>query len=106
MKEVNIQRVSLDPHRRLRVLPTSSRPSGYDYIYRDASSVRWDDLCGELYVHDAPEFSTVDEFQQIVAAVAREYGDQLMLSSSTSYVAVPSDVITALRERGVLDSGV
>jgi hypothetical protein len=60
--------------------------------------VRWDDVCGELYVHDVPEFSTVDEFQQIVAAVAREYGDQLIFASSTAFVDIPSDVIVALRE--------
>jgi hypothetical protein len=67
--------------------------------------VRWDDLCGELYVHDVPEFSTLDEFTQIIAAVAREYGDQLRLSPSTSYVDVPSDVINALRERTPVDGG-
>jgi hypothetical protein len=98
MQEVVIQRVGLDPHRRLRLRPTPSRPSGYNYIYRDASNVRWDDLCGELYVYDAPKFSNVDEFKQIVAAVAREYDDRLVLSSSTVYVDIPSEVIAALRE--------
>jgi|SRR5580658_1669586 hypothetical protein len=104
MREVIIERVRLDPHRRLRLRPTPSRVSGYESIYRSASKVRWDDLCGELYVHDVPEFSTVDEYKQIVAAVAREYGDQLILSPSTAYVDVPSDVITALRERGPVNS--
>jgi hypothetical protein len=98
MREVIIERVRLDAYRRLRLRPTPSRASGYGYIYRDASSVRWDDLCGELYVHDVPEFSTVDEYKQIVAAVAREYGDQLILSPSTAYVDIPSDVKAALRE--------
>jgi hypothetical protein len=98
MQEVIIQRVVLDPDRQLRVRPTPSRPSGYGYIYRDALSVRWNDLCGELYVHDALEFSTVGQFKQIVAAVAREYGDQLVLSPSTLYVNIPSDVIAELRE--------
>jgi hypothetical protein len=98
MRELVIQRVRLDAHRRLRLRPTPSPPSGYNYIYRDASSVRWDDLCGELYVHDVPELSTFDEFRWIVAAVAREYSDQLILSPSTVYVDIPSDKIAALRE--------
>jgi hypothetical protein len=97
MREVVIQRVRLDPHRRLRLRPTPSLPSGYDYIYRGASSVQWDVLCGELYVRDVPELSTVDEFRRIVAAVAREYSDQLILSPSTMYVDIPSDTIAALR---------
>jgi hypothetical protein len=98
MREVIIERVRRDPHRRLRLRPTFWRASGYNPVYRSASRVRWDDVCGELYVHDVPEFSNVDEFKEIVAAVAREYGDQLILSPSTAYVDVPSDVIAALRE--------
>ena len=49
-------------------------------------------------MYDAPEFSAVDEFKQIVAAVAREYGDQLVLSASTEYADVPADVVAALRD--------
>jgi hypothetical protein len=96
MREIIIQRVSLDPHRRLRLRPTPSRPSGYDHII-DTSSVRWDALCGEFYVHDVPEFSTVDEFKEIIAAVSREYGDKLILSAGTVYVDIPSELIAALR---------
>jgi hypothetical protein len=60
--------------------------------------VRWDGLCDELYVHDVPELSTVEEFAWIVATVAREYGDQLILSPSTVYVDIPSETISALRK--------
>jgi hypothetical protein len=98
MREVVIQRVRLDPHRRLRLRPTPSPPSGYKYLYRGASSVRWDGLCEELYVHDVPELSTVEEFARIVATVACEYGDQLILSPSTVYVDIPSETISALRK--------
>jgi hypothetical protein len=49
-------------------------------------------------VYDAPEFSAVDEFKLIVAAVAREYGDQLAMSASTEYVDIPTDVLAALRD--------
>jgi len=97
MLEIIIQRVSLDPHRRLRLRPTPSRPSGYDHI-RDTSSVRWDSLCGEFYVHDVPEFSTLDEFREIIAAVACDYGDKLILSSATVYVDIPNALIAAMRE--------
>jgi hypothetical protein len=60
--------------------------------------VRWDGLCGEFYVHDVPEFSTVDEFKEIIAAVSREYGDKLILSAATVYVDIPNALIAALRE--------
>ena len=60
--------------------------------------MRWDGLCGEFYVHDVPEFSTVDEFKEIVAAVSREYGDKLILSAATVYLDIPIALIAALRE--------
>ena len=96
--EVIIQQVGLDSNHRLRLRPATLRSAGYDYIWRDASSVRWDGLNGEFYVHEAPEFTPLDEFKQIVAAVAREYGETLIFSPSTVFVDVPSSLITALRE--------
>jgi hypothetical protein len=92
MWEIEIQQVSLDPNRRLRLRVIPSRWSGYNLIWRDASSVRWDDLAGELYVLDVPEFTPLDEFKQIVSAVACEYGDRLILSPSTVWVGVPSEL--------------
>ena len=98
MADVIIHQIRRDANHRLRVKPVLSRPSGYDYIYRDASSVAWDKSSGELYVRDCPEFTNVDEFRQIVSAVSREYGDQLTLSASTEFVNVPSDIIAAFRK--------
>jgi hypothetical protein len=98
MREVIIQQVGLCSSGRLRLRPTRSRPSGYNYIWRDASSVRWDDVTSELYVHVVSEFTLQDEFKLMIAAVAREYGDQLILSPATVYVDLPSDMVTALRE--------
>lgn len=104
VREIIIQQVSLDPNHRLHVRPIlpnsppSDYKSDYRFIFRDASSVRWDEGSGELYVqHDAPG-TPLNEFKLIVAAVAREYGDQLVLSPSTVYVDVPSDMVAALRE--------
>ena len=47
-------------------------------------------------MQDVPEFTAVDEFKQIVSAVAREYGDQLTLSQSTAYVDMPHEIIAAI----------
>jgi hypothetical protein len=94
--KVIIQQVSLDVYRRLRVRPSPTRPGGYGYIWRDATSVRWDELKGELYVKDNLEFTPVTDFNRIVSAVAREYGDELVLSASTAYVDLPNDIVTAL----------
>jgi hypothetical protein len=96
MADVMIQGVRFDEKGRLRVQVHPSRPSGYAYIYRAAMNVAWEDSIGELYVHD--QTTPVEEFKRILAAVADEYGDRLLLSSVTSYVGVSSDVIAALQD--------
>jgi hypothetical protein len=45
----------------------------------------------------AVEFTPVTDFNRIVSAVAREYGDQLVLTASTAYVDLPSDTVAELR---------
>jgi hypothetical protein len=97
MSEVIIQQVRLDANRRLRLRPTLSQSSDYKFIWRNASSVRWDELTGELYVLDVPEFTPVDEFKQIIRAVAREYRQQLIVSSTTVYIDVPPDMAASFR---------
>lgn len=98
MGEIIIQQVSLAPNGRLRLRPTPSWKSGYSYVWRDASSVRWDDHTGELYVDVVSEITSLDEFKLMVAAVAREHGQHLVLSPVTVYVDVPNSVVAALRE--------
>ncbi len=90
MSQVVIQRVRLGPNGRLRLRP--AKPSSYPYIYRDASSVRWDDGSGELYVLEVPGFDAVADFKQIIAAVAQEYGDELVLLPLTEYVNGAADM--------------
>jgi len=53
---------------------------------------------GELYVRECPEFTLVEEFKQIISAVAREYGDQLTLSHLTTFLDIPFDLVATLRE--------
>jgi hypothetical protein len=57
MSEVAVQNLRLDSDGRLRLRP--SCPSAYPYIYRDASSVRWDESSRELYVLEVPGFDVL-----------------------------------------------
>lgn len=96
MTEVIIQQVSLASNGQLRLRPDTSRPTGYKYIWRDATNVAWDEACAELYARDS--LTPVEQFKRIVGAVEREYGDKLKLSPSTAFVDLPSNIITVLRE--------
>jgi hypothetical protein len=94
MSEVIIQRVRLAPDGRLRLRLTGS--ASYPYIYRSASSVRWDPESEELYVLEVSGFDAVADFKQIITAVAQEYGDELLLSQGTVYVDVPVGMANTL----------
>jgi hypothetical protein len=93
-----VQQVRLDSNLRVRVRPTQLRPEPYYvFIYRDATGVAWDEINGEFYVRENPEPNPVDDFGRIAAALKREYGEQLILSPTTSFVEIPSDMISVLR---------
>jgi hypothetical protein len=96
MSEVAISRIALDTAGSLRVYP---RPASVDYewIWRDASSVRWDEADRSLYVLPVDGFTAVDEFRQIIKAVKGEYLDSLFVDESTDF-AVRAELAGELRE--------
>jgi hypothetical protein len=90
----------MDTAGRLRVYPRLIGNKNYSFIWRDASSMRWDDVDRFLYVLPVDDFDAADELRQIVRAVKGEYGDYLFTDSSTEF-AVPDDVVCRLREFAV-----
>jgi hypothetical protein len=96
MADVIIQQIRLDADGRLRLRVSPSRQSGYEYIWRDATNVAWDERRGQLYARDL--FTDAEQFKRIVSAVASEYGDQLVLAPSTVFVDLPESIIVALRD--------
>jgi hypothetical protein len=96
MGDVAISRIALDAAGKLRVYP---RPPNVDYafIWRDASSVRWDEADRSLCVLPVDGFALVDELRQIIKSVNGEYGDRLIVDDSTVF-AVPTEAESKLRE--------
>jgi len=94
MAQVSIQKISLDANRHVRVQPVGT---SYGFIWRDASSVRWDDSKSELYTLEVQGFDAHAEFKQIIKAIKSEYGDDLVLSPTTQFEGVPEQLIVALR---------
>ena len=67
MSEVSVQQVRLALDGRLRVQPVA--PSEHNFIWRDASSVRWDGVSSELYVLGNVDPNPIAQFARIVGAV-------------------------------------
>jgi len=97
MRQVPIQRMHLDANGRLRLQPDELPDGGYEWIYRDASSVRWDADKQELYMLEVPGFTPEREFNQIISAVQREYGQNLLLTDSTVFAGIPALIVAAIR---------
>lgn len=92
---VIIRRIALDPGGRLRVYPSGD--GDYSYIWRDASSVRWDSEDHSLYVLPVKYFTLADDLNQIIKAVRGECGTQLVTDTTTVF-DVPPEMTPQLRK--------
>ena len=92
MSTISIEEISIDDAGRLLVRPTIQTGSDFAFIYRAAVGVNWDADSRSLVAPKPTEWSYLDWFQNIVAAVRSEYGDQLALSSRTHWRNVPGDL--------------
>ena len=91
-KRAPIKKIVVDPHGHLQVCPDVSVCGGFKYIWRDASGVRWDNATEALMAYEPDRWQADKLFQQILCAVASEYGWKLEITQDTVWVDVPDDV--------------
>jgi hypothetical protein len=97
MAQVSIREVAFDRTAGVRIAPELPPHNDYDAVYRGALSVRWDGDAFTLYMIPRADRSPVEAFQRIVAEVAREYGDQLVLTPETAWREVAPAEQAAIR---------
>jgi hypothetical protein len=91
MRQVPITQIHYDGACGVRVIPAverDRRDEDYAAIYRPANCVRWDPRAGALIIEPRADGSLrtpLEAFQQIAAAVANEYGQQLVLTRDTTF---------------------
>jgi hypothetical protein len=90
LKTETIVEVGMDDERRVFVRPAVG---DFEQVYRAAMEVYWDRSTSRLS-HPRPpkDWTPAQWFQQIVAAVADEYGVHLKLTNGTIWVGVPPEV--------------
>ena len=97
MTEVEIVEVGIDAQERLYVTPSTF---SFDHICRAAMEVNWDKDKKRLFSAKPRDWTYHKWFDQIVAAVADEYGVHLIVTPKTSWSNVPaqlkSDILAAL----------
>jgi hypothetical protein len=85
-----IAQVMMDAERRVLVRPAAG---DFEQVYRAAMEVYWDRSSGRLSHPQTPRgWTPAQWFQQIVAAVADEYGVRLKVTNETVWVGVPAEV--------------
>jgi hypothetical protein len=93
MKAVSISKVEIDTKGWLRIYPAGER---YDHIYRAAAGVEWDRRDGFLHAEEPGKWTYPVYFNQIISAVASEYGAMLTLSQTTEWLNVPTVIRAAI----------
>ncbi len=86
MVEDEIVEVGIDPYGKLYVRPAYQ---SFPYIYRAAMEVGWDPVRGALFSPEPRQWSQLDWFRQILAAIADEYGVRLRIGAATAWTNVP-----------------
>lgn len=89
MDEDTIFEIGIDEGARLYVRPTAT---SFDYIYREAMEVHWDEAEKRLYAPRPREWTYLRWFKQILAA-SEAYGVRLKLTEATAW----SNISNALR---------
>ncbi len=73
------------------VLATGGKPM-YQYVYREAAEVYWDNKIKGFKAPAPRKWSYSDWYHHIVAIAASGLGISLVLSSNTNWVNVPSKI--------------
>ncbi len=83
----------LDVESGLMVRPVSK---DFEFIYRDASGIRWNPQHKALIAYEPLRWDSKDLFEQILFAVRNEYGITLFTSASTTYTNISEDLKSTL----------
>ena len=89
MTTENIIEVGIDDKERIYIKPEKQN---FEFIWRDASGIRWDETKGILYTPKKGEWTFYNWYQQIIMATRNEYGCQLVLTDKTQWANIPSEV--------------
>jgi|SRR6185295_12473998 len=92
MRQVQIEEVATNASGQLLVRPVLNSKESFALVYRAAMGVNWDPRERALATPSPNDWTHFEWFKQVVAAVANEYGQQLVLQPSTRWRGVATDI--------------
>jgi hypothetical protein len=81
----NIIEVGIDNKERIYIKPETKE---FEFIWRDASEINWDDKRKVLYSPKPKEWTYFDWYRQIIMATKGEYGCKLVLTDKTQWTNI------------------
>jgi len=91
-KQAPIKEIRIDNNGHMHVLPAIEICGSFDFIWRDASGIRWDTNVASLIAAEPDRWEYFKLFGQILAAVQSEYGWQLSIAPNTLWFNVPNEL--------------
>ena len=85
----NIMEIGIDNKERIYIKPETEH---FEFIYRAAAEVGWDDKEHFLYSPKPKEWTYFDWYRQIIMATKDEYGCQLVLTDKTQWTNIPNEL--------------
>jgi len=89
MSTDNIIEIGIDNKERIYIKPETEK---FEFIYRAAAEVGWDDKEHFLYSPKPREWTYFDWYRQIIMATKGEYGCQLVLTDKTQWINIPDEL--------------
>jgi hypothetical protein len=89
MTSDKIIEIGIDDKGRIFVKPLTEQ---FEFIYRDASVINWDNEERFLYSPKPIELTYFDWFRQILFAAKGEYGCELIVTSETKWTNIPDEL--------------
>ena len=87
-----IKEISIEEDGRFCVYPDISVSGDFEFIWRDASGIRWDNKINALIAYEPHRWEPVTLYAQIILATKSEYGCQLYLTPGTSWRGVTEEI--------------
>lgn len=98
MDDIEITNVKILPTNELSVTPVSDSNDNFQFIYRAATGVTWNDD-EQCFMSPAPkEWSYFDWYKNIIATVFSEMGINLIITPQTKWEDIPAGLQREIKE--------
>ena len=95
MKTDNISIIGINETGQLFIKPEIEH---FEYIWRSAAEVHWNDKEKYLFSPQPREWSYLDWYKHVVSVVIDEYGCKLTLTSNTVWINIPIKLRESISE--------